>query len=179
MASDKHAASRPTTGASSRGKMILTAGKRRQLRAGGPRRWSKAKERLFLTTLSETCNVTRAAAEAGIGLATAYKRKRSHAAFRAGWSEAIGAAYQRLELELLDRALNGTEKVVTRRDGSEERMIEYSNAMALSLLKMHRDSAGEALVEYAPQDVAAIREKLIARIERMRERFLREDGNAE
>jgi hypothetical protein len=39
--------------------------------------------------------------------------------------EAIGAAYQRLEMVLLERAFAGTEKLVRRKDGSEERMVEY------------------------------------------------------
>jgi hypothetical protein len=75
------------------------------------------------------------------------------AAFRAGWIEAVGTAYQRLELVLLDRAFNGTEKLITRRDGSEERMVEYSNQLGLALLKMHRDTAGEANTQFAPDQI--------------------------
>lgn len=171
--------SRKMTKRVSRAKLELVGRAKAQLRKAQRRRWSNARERTFLTVLSETCNVTQAAAEAGIAVSSAYARKRKYAAFRAGWSEAIGAAYQRLELVLLDRAFNGVEKVVRRRDGSEERMVEYSNAMALTLLKMHRESAVEALVEHEPDDVAAIREKLLARLERMRERFEREDGAIE
>ena len=70
------------------------------------------KEAEFLTVLAETCNVTRACAEAGVSASGAYKRRRENAAFRAGWLEAIATAYQRLELVLLDRAFKGTEKVV-------------------------------------------------------------------
>lgn len=54
---------------------------------------------------------------------------------------------------LLDRAFNGTEKVVKRRDGSEERMLEYSNQLGLTLLKMHRDTALEANSELPPENV--------------------------
>jgi hypothetical protein len=42
-------------------------------------------------------------------MTVAYRRRKADAAFRAGWLEAIGVAYQRLELVLLDRAFNGTE----------------------------------------------------------------------
>jgi hypothetical protein len=47
-------------------------------------------------------------------MTVAYRRRKTDAAFRAGWLEAIGVAYQRLELVLLDRAFNGTEKLVRR-----------------------------------------------------------------
>jgi hypothetical protein len=120
-------------------KLVLAGGMKPQLREPSERNWTKAKEREFLSALAETCNVTRAAGQAQISLAHAYRKRKSDAAFRAGWLEAIGMAYQRLELVLLDRAFNGTEKVVTRRDGSEERMLEYSNQLGLTLLKMHRD----------------------------------------
>ena len=95
-------------------------------KARRPRRneWTRAKERTFFTALAETCNVKLAAETAGMSVAGAYWRRKRDAAFRAGWAEAIGAAYQRLELVMLDRALNGTEKIVVRKDGSEERMRE-------------------------------------------------------
>ena len=92
------------------------------------------------------------------------------AAFRAGWLEAVGVAYQRLELVLLDRAFNGVEKVVTRRDGSEERMVEYSNQLALALLKMHRDTAVEASTEVPPEDLDELRKRLIGKFERLKKR---------
>lgn len=119
------------------------------------------KEAEFLTVLAETCNVTRACAEAGVSASGAYKRRRENAAFRAGWLEAIATAYQRLELVLLDRAFKGTEKVVKRRDGSEERMLEYSNQLALTLLKMHRDTAEAANAELPPEEVDELRERLV------------------
>ena len=73
-------------------------------------------------------------------MTVAYRRRKMDAAFRAAWVEAIAVAYQRLELVLLERAFNGTEKVIPPQDGSEERMREYSNQLGLTLLKMHRDT---------------------------------------
>ena len=84
--------------------------------------------------------------------------------------EAIGAAYQRLEMVLLERAFLGTEKIVRRKDGSEERMVEYPNQLALSLLKMHRDTAIEADTELAPADVEEIRERLVQKLQRLKKR---------
>ena len=68
----------------------------------------------------------------------ANKRRQRNAAFRASWLDALATAYGRLELALLDRSLNGTEKIIERSDGSIDRMREYPNQLALSLLKMHR-----------------------------------------
>ena len=148
----------------------LVGGKNAQLRKATGKEWSKAKVAEFLSVLAETCNVTRAAAEAGVSVSAAYRRRKADAGFRNAWLEAIGAAYQRLELVLLERAFVGTEKIVRRKDGSEERMVEYPNQLALTLLKMHRDTAVEANTEFAASDVEEIRERLIQKLQRLRKR---------
>lgn len=102
---------------------MLVGGAEPKMRRPRPNEWTKAKVEAFMTALAETCNVTLAAQAAGMSLTGAYAKRKKDAAFRAGWAEAIAGAYQRLELALLDRALNGTEKVVTRRDGSQERRV--------------------------------------------------------
>jgi len=162
--------------AKSKGKGELTLVGGARPKAQKPRRnsWTKAKERDFLSTLAETCNVTLSAEAAGMSVTSAYNRRKSHAAFRAGWAEALSAAYQRLELLLLDRALNGTEKIVRRKDGSEERMRDYSNQTALALLRMHRDSAVEAIEEPSESEVAEVRKRLVEKLERLKVRFEQE-----
>jgi hypothetical protein len=152
----------------------LVGGKKPQMRKAQPRDWNKDKETKFLTVLSETCNVTHACAEAEVSVSGAYGRKHGNAAFRAAWLEAISVAYQRLELALLDRAFNGTEKVVKRRDGSEERMLEYSNQLGLTLLKMHRDTAVEASTEFQPDQIEELKERLFNKLQRLKERQARE-----
>ena len=148
----------------------LVGGKNTQLRKATGKDWSKVKVAEFLSVLAETCNVTRAAAEAGVSVSAAYRRRKADAGFRNAWLEAIGAAYQRLELVLLERAFVGTEKIVRRKDGSAERMVQYPNQLALTLLKMHRDTAVEANTEFAPSDVEEIRERLIQKLQRLRKR---------
>lgn len=159
-------------------KLTLIGGKRPQLRARTKRSWTKEKEAKFVSVLADTCNVTRAAAEAGVSVGGAYKHRKDNAAFRAGWLEAIAVAYQRLELVLLDRAFNGTEKLVKRRDGSDERMIEYSNQLGLTLLKMHRDAAVEADTEFRPEDIEEVRERLLKKLKRLKARREREGASA-
>lgn len=148
----------------------LTGGKRPKMRAANRNGWTTAKEGEFLSALEATCNVTAAAAVAGVSVSSAYRRRKAHAAFRIGWHEAVGLAYQRLELALIERALVGTEKIVTRKDGSVERIREYPNAIALTLLRMHRDTAAEATVDEEPDDMDEVRERLLQRLERLRER---------
>ena len=154
------------------GKMTLVGPNKPQMQRESGRNWTKEKEREFLSVLTETCNVTRAAEAAGMSTRGAYKRRGRNATFRAAWLEAIGTAYQRLELALLDRAFNGTEKVITRNDGSEARMLEYPNQLGLSLLKMHRGSvaAAEAAADLPPQEVGELRERLLVKIERLKKR---------
>jgi len=48
-------------------------------------------------------------------MTVAYRRRKMDAAFRAEWIEMIAIGYHQLEAVLLDRAFNGTEKVITRR----------------------------------------------------------------
>jgi phage terminase small subunit len=150
--------------------LVVAGGARPIVRKARRREWTRAREKQFLTALSETCNVTVAAEAAGISLTAAYVRRKKVAAFRAGWAEAIATAYQRLELVMLDRALNGTEKIVVRKDGSEERMREYPNQIAMHLLKMHRDSAMEAIEEPAEAEIEEVRERLFKKLQRLRNR---------
>ena len=162
-----------------RGDLAIGGDRRPQVRTARKRDWSREKEAEFLSVLSETCNVSLAAAEAGISSSAAYQRRRSDGRFRAAWGEAIATAYQRLELILLERALNGTEKLVRHRDGREERMREYPNQLALALLKMHRDTAVEAELEVPDEEIREIRAKLLNKLERLRRRDARPGRGAE
>jgi len=151
-------------------RLTLVRSSKPQLRKRKAGDWSKAKAREFLSVLADTCNVSEACRQSGLGMTVAYRRRKSDAAFRAAWGEAIAVAYQRLELVLLDRAFNGVEKVMTRRDGTEERMTEYSNQLGLQLLKMHRDTAVEAEMELPPEEVDEIRERLVRKLQRLKKR---------
>ena len=150
--------------------MTLVAAKMPQLKKRAARDWSKAKAREFLSALADTCNVSEACRRSGVPMTVAYRRRKMDAAFRAEWAEMIAIGYQRLEAVLLQRAFDGTEKVVTKRDGSEERMHEYPNQLGLQLLKMHRETAVEADREMAPEDVSEIRERLVRKLQRLKKR---------
>ena len=157
-------------------KLVLAGSRKPQMQRQPSRNWTKEKEREFLSVLAETCNVTRAVEAVGMSGPGAYKRRKRNAAFRAAWMEAVSTAYQRLELALLDRSLNGTEKVITRRDGSEDRMREFPNQLGLSLLKMHRANAAEyeASSEMTAEDVDELRERILRKLDRLQQRRDRE-----
>ena len=155
-------------------KLVLVGGEKPQMRKASGKSITQAKQSEFLSVLAETCNVTRACEGAGVSVTHAYRMRKTDAAFRAGWLEAISIAYQRLELVLLDRAFNGTEKLVKRRDGSEERMTEYSNQLGLTLLKMHRDTVVEAATEFQPDQIEELRERIFKKMQRLKARDAQE-----
>lgn len=160
-------------------KLVLIGGKKPQLRKASAKSWNKAKEEVFLEVLAETCNVTRACAAAGVGVTSVYRRKKENAAFRAAWLAAISIAYQQLELVLLERAFNGVEKLVNVRAGETRTMREYSNQLGIALLKMHRDTATDAEFEMPPDEIEEVRERLIRKLQRMKQRDAGDRDQAE
>jgi hypothetical protein len=160
-----------------RRELVLVSGKKPQMRKASGRGWTRAKEEAFVNALAETCNLTIAAAEAGVSVSSARERRRTNARFRAGCAEAIAFAYHRLELATLERSLNGTEKIIIRKDGSEERVREYPMATALTLLRMHRETAAEAADEPVEADIEEVRERLFQRLQRLRQRMDAEESD--
>ena len=62
--------------------------------------------------------------------------------------------------------------MVIRKDGSEERMREYSNQLGLALLKMHRDTAADAAAsDMPPDDVEELRERVLKKLLRLQKRL--------
>lgn len=142
-----------------------------KMRRPGKRDWTAAKEEAYVNALAETCNLTIAAAKAGVSVSSARERRKTNARFRAGCAEAVAFGYHRLELATLERALNGTEKIIIRKDGSEERIREYPLAVALTLLRMHRETAAEAVNEPDEQDIEQVRERIFEKLQRLRKRL--------
>ena len=149
---------------------VLESGKRVRRVRPSQRSWTKAKVTAFLEALAASCNVKLAAKKAGVSTSMAYVRRGRDATFRAGWDRALSTGYAQLELMLLERALHGVEKTVTTRDGTTTVMREYSDRVALALLRMHRDAAAMADEEVQDQEFEEARERIFARIQRLRER---------
>lgn len=154
----------------SHAQLVLAGGAKPRMRKGSKRDWTRTKEQAFVETLAETCNLTRAAEAAGVSTSSARERRKTNAAFRASCAEAIASGYERLELAVLERSLNGSEKIVIRKDGSEERIREYPNAVALTLLRMHRETAAEVMEEPAEADLEELRQRLFDKLQRLQKR---------
>lgn len=150
--------------------LVLEGGARKRKVRPSHRSWTSAKERKFLEALATCCNVKLAARMAKVSTSAAYVRRTKSASFRAAWDNALATGYAQLELMMLERALHGVEKTVIARDGTKTVMREYSDRVALALLRMHRDTAKTADEPIDDLEFDEARERVIARIERLRDR---------
>jgi len=146
-----------------------------QKRTGRPSDWTKAKADEFVEVLAETCNVTLAAQAIGRSISNVYKQRCRDASFRAAWDAALSVGYSRLELMMLERALHGVERTVVARDGTTTVMREYPDRVALTLLRMHRETAAIANEGVDANDYQEAVERIVARLERLRE--MESEGN--
>lgn len=133
------------------------------------RDWNAKKEKAFLSSLTETCNVKLSAKRAGVSHNCVYERRNKHASFRASWDAALSTGYAQLEMMMLERALHGVVKTVTTRDGTTTTMREYSDRTALALLRMHRDNASYASERNDPSELEEARDRIVERLARLRE----------
>ena len=151
--------------------LVLSGGARPQKRPVRVKGWTAKKERRFIEALTESCNVTFAAKEAGISVSAVYRRRQLDATFRSAWGRAVSVGYSQLEMMLLERALHGVEKPVPAKAGETSVMRHYDDRTALALLKLHRDgaAAAEETVDSAEHEEAC--ERIIARLARLKERL--------
>ena len=145
------------------------------------RRWSAGAEEKFLEELTATGNVARAAAAAGFSAQTAYKRRLRDKHLAAGWEAAMAVGRARLEAHLLFAANRSFDpETLPVAEGAPK----VSVGEAISILK-HKPAPGvsesgdfstwqeegEAL---STDEFTALREKIIAKLARVRERDARE-----
>jgi hypothetical protein len=150
------------------GELVLVGRKKAQRREASPQTISDEQIETFFAELADTCNVVRSAKAAGFTANWAYRKRKTDAGFRAGWARAIAEGYAKLELVLLDRAMNGTVKRVAS-GGSERRIREYPNQLAMALLKRHSDLAGSIDNMLSEDEAEEVRERILAKLARKRE----------
>lgn len=153
-------------------KITRAAGGRAQLQKPRARRWTRTLRARFLETLAATANVSASARAVGMCPQGAYKLRARDAAFAQAWQAALAQGYERLELMLLERALHGTDKEVWYRGEKVGTMRSYSDSLALSLLRAHRDSVKQAPAIEEPE---ILRKRLELRIAEMRDRLRGDD----
>jgi hypothetical protein len=167
MASGGRTASAATTGTSAR---TLRGGAVPKRTAARAKDWTAHMVEQFVEMLADSCNVTLAAKAIGRSPGSVYRHRERDATFRRQWMQAVAIGYSRLELMLLERALHGVEKVIVLKDGGQSVMREYDNRTALALLRLHRDGVAAAEQPIAEQEYVEARDRIMARIERIRAR---------
>lgn len=158
----------------------VTYGQRMAVQTGRkPRRngWTMERRTEFIRVLGETCNVRAAVRAAGMSVSSAYYLAYRDAAFRSAWRDAVGFAYHRLELEMLERALIGEERMrgalaeAATHTAALELLSRHPMRVAETLYRGHRAKAVDWAVDTDDGEdaVAAIE----ARIATVRKRVVR------
>ena len=70
----------------------------------------------------------------------------------------------------MERAIEGTPKLVRSSRGSDRIMREYSTPLAVALLKRHADTADSAAFEPGDDELSEARERILDKLDRLRER---------
>lgn len=129
------------------GEFTVQRGKNRaiQVRRANPGRLTAAGERAFLATLAATANVRLAAAATGIGWSAIYHRRKTRAIFEREMKAALAEGYDRIELALLENAIQSLEPDGTdlaewrdQAGAQPEPLARMTFAQALILLGHHR-----------------------------------------
>ena len=141
-----------------------------QQRTGRPSDWSQEKADKFIQVLADSCNVSLAARAIKRSIGNVYLQRSKDAEFRASWDQALSIGYARLEMMMLERALHGVEKLIVLKSGETKVMREYSDRVALSLLRLHRENVGATNEGIDDEDYQEACERIIARLQRLRER---------
>lgn len=151
--------------------LALDGGNSPKRRAAGKADITDAQLDTFFETLADSCNVVLSAKAAGFAPNWAYRRRRREAAFRARWAQAVREGYAKLELVLLERAMSGTPKAVRSRGGDDSIIREYSNTLAIALLRRHAETVdGLDGIELPGSEADEMRAKIIAQLDLLRER---------
>lgn len=99
-----------------------------------PRDWASE----FLASLTLTPNVAEACRQAGITRKAAYDRRKADPEFAAAWDEALEESTDELVAEAYRRAKNGTKRPVFYKGDVCGHIREFSDTLAMFLLKAHR-----------------------------------------
>ena len=104
---------------------------------GRPLGFTKAKQAVFLDALARTANVRGASREAGVASRTAYSRRAADPGFAARWDAALVHAWDELERELLDMALNGYTRTLIHAGRSGDTLHDRDPKLMLTLHRSH------------------------------------------
>jgi hypothetical protein len=111
----------------------------------------------FLAELSRTANVTRSAEFAGFDRGEAYDRKNEDPEFAKQFDAAYRTGYEKLEEECQRRAFSGFEKPVFYKGRKVATVTEYSDTLAMFLLKGNTNGKFRERVETTSGDPGSTR----------------------
>ena len=134
-----------------------------------PTRFTTTRQREFLEHLALSANVTASAEAIGIDTSQIYRAKRRDPDFAAEWRAALQSAYDRIEGELLERALGGYDRPIVWKGEQTGRIRQQDTTLMLRLMTMHRQ---EVTVGAAASDAGAARRRIEERLDELAERLL-------
>jgi hypothetical protein len=155
-----------------------------QTRARRNGSWTPKVRARFFAELANSCNVKAACTAVGMSVTGAYNLRDRDPSFRMAWRRGIAQGYAKLELQMLERALLGEDRlrrVIDKPTTDDERALDllsrYSARVAETLYRAHRadaidydlngeDPDGEDAEAIIEEKVEKLRQALAARLER-------------
>ncbi|HET9336500.1 MAG TPA: hypothetical protein VFO12_08860 [Sphingomicrobium sp.] len=144
-------------------------------------RWGKRAEEEFLTELTVSGNVRRAAEAAGFSTAAVYKRRMKDRHLAAAWDAAVETGKARVQAYLVEAATRTFDpEELPIGDEREVAKVSISEAINIARLKGPATSPGaNGLEEEGDEDrFREVRERILDKLQRLKERDQRELGEA-
>jgi alpha-D-ribose 1-methylphosphonate 5-triphosphate synthase subunit PhnG len=148
---------------------------------GSEARWGKRAETRFLTELTVSANVRLAAEAAGFSTTAVYQRRMKSRHFMAAWDAAVETGKARVQAYLVEaatRTFDPDELPIG--DGREVPKVSIGEAINIARLKGGPSTSlgtnGEE--EYDEDHLKEVRERIVDKLQRLREKELSEFGEA-
>ena len=135
--------------------------------AAKPKTWSATIEAVFLEELAGSANVARSAIAAGTTDKRAWQRRRADAKFRAAFLVALSDGYLRLELRMLQRALERVAGGAAEGDAP----TTQEEQRWLQLLRQHRAAVQASDIFEEIEDLAVVQRRIDEKFDEMRRRL--------
>lgn len=157
-----------------RGELVASAGRVKRVGEG---RWTQAKEKAFFAELAATANVSRAAKAAGVSTNAVYARRMKQPLFRAKWDAVLETGRAAIEMKLVEAANRTFDPDELDVEIPEQPKVSVAEAIRIVQLHGSRkqqeelpDPYAEEAANMSPDDVEELRERIIRKLRRMRER---------
>jgi hypothetical protein len=129
-------------------------------------KWTPSKEILFLEHLAISSNVRASERVAKMPLGSAYRHRRASPDFLRAWERALADGYSMLELSMLERATKGVTVTKMLANGTTTRTRVFSDALATTLYRAHRETVTRIRAEAAAEGDKAELEAMLAEMAR-------------